>query len=420
MGRVYRKGDSISADEISAVNEQITAISESPPDTVLQRKPPGKERRPSRHRKLKIFIIIIVVLAAVFAACFLWFRHMLDKGRENLLSNPAVLDEYQSVVASDGSSVDYDGSFYRRNENVVSFLLMGIDDIDGTKGDGGVSKGPGTMGQADTIFYGTLDLSNGRLRLLNISRDSITDVDLYDEDGGFVRTEPMQICLAYAYGSDDKSCCENVVKSARKLLFNAPVDFYAAIDFPAISVLTDSIGGVRLEVLEDLSAKDSALKKGAVVALDGSQAMAYVRSRDFGSLDSNNARMRRQEQFVRALLTKLRDIVGKRPYALVSLYQTLSEYVTSDIALEEALFLSEYALRQEVTADTVQTVKGTVSQDGELARYDVDKDSLYGQLLDMLYVREGGSDIVPQETESETEDTQDSSMAEPVDFSKLY
>ena len=421
MAKVFKEDSSAKgSNELEDINEEISNISKETSEDLLLARKPGKIEKPKKRLNRWIILLIILLSIACAAGCaYLYYRHMVNKGKDELLGNKAMIKPHNSTVSEDGKTVEYEGIRYKRNDNIVSFLIMGIDDIDGSNDE----KEVGNKGQADTIFYGTLDVSDGTLKLLNISRDSIADVDLYDEDGEYVRTEKEQICLAYAYGTDDRRSCENVKKSAERLLFNAPVDFYVSIDFPAVSVLTDSIGGVNVNILDDLSSKDAALKKGENVTLNGKQAMIYVRSRDFETLDSNNARMLRQKQFVTQFLSKLRSTVKQKPYAVMNIYQMLEEYMTTDLNLPKALYLASYGLKNPINSNIIKTVKGEVVKEGEYAQYIVDEDDLYNSLLDMLYIREGGK--ARHETESETDineepekETEESLVK--VDFSYMY
>lgn len=57
-----------------------------------------------------------------------------------------------------------------------------------------------TLGQADCIMLLCMNTEDMTGTLLNISRDSMTDIDIYDISGDFVATEKQQLALQYAYG----------------------------------------------------------------------------------------------------------------------------------------------------------------------------------------------------------------------------
>ena len=74
-----------------------------------------------------------------------------------------------------------------------------------------------------------------------------------------------------------------------------------------IGLLNDAVGGVEVEVLDDLTSKNAALVKGETVKLNGDQAYLYVRSRDTGEFDSATARLRRQKQYLNSFIPKAED-----------------------------------------------------------------------------------------------------------------
>lgn len=79
----------------------------------------------------------------------------------------------------------------------------------------------------------------------------MVDIDLYTVGGEFVRTENMQLCLAYAYGDGGTSSCENVTTAISRILANVPVEKYFALDLSGIAPLNDAVGGVTVTSLYD-------------------------------------------------------------------------------------------------------------------------------------------------------------------------
>ena len=420
MKKIYKKDSNNLAESLEELNQDITKISEE----VVEEKNPlqiaRKEFKKEKQKKRKSKWIVVLGILLGFGILLIvglgYYSYLLKKGEKSLLGTKTIIEPHNdSQVSEDGSKVNYRGVNYDRNDNIVSFLIMGVDDIEGNKD----SEEIGNKGQADTILYGTLDVKTGELNFLNISRDSMTDVDLFDTNGNFVETAVKQICLAYAYGDGSYKSCENVENSASRLMFGVPVDFYVAIDFPAVSVLTDAVDGVTVEVLEDLSKKDAALKKGDKVTLNGKQSLIYVRSRDFDTLDSNNSRMQRQKQYIIEFLRKLQSILKAKPYMVLNIYQAIQEYTTTNLDLSEVLYLANLALGKEIQTDIIKTVEGEVVEgEGDYAEFYVDKDKLYSLLLNLLYIR--GDGVEQPLTESEALEVETEESLQKVDFSLLY
>lgn len=204
-------------------------------------------------------------------------------------------------------TVYVDGERYLCRTDVETFLIMGLDRFGETDEDG--------RAQADLILLAVFDKEAKTYRLIQINRDTMTEVDRYNNRGEFVDTQVMQIALSYAYGELENMSsykkCDNTQRSVEKLLCGIEVDHYLSITMDGVEKLVDRIGGVTLTVRDDLSAIDERLVKGESVAMDGALAMKYVRARRGLEDASNTARMERQKDFMEALIFGLSDSVGE-------------------------------------------------------------------------------------------------------------
>ena len=91
------------------------------------------------------------------------------------------------------------GDVYQYNEDILTFLCMGVDSRNGITN----IKTPGKGGQADAILLIVANPHTEQLQVININRDSMVDIELYDTDGGYAGTETKQLALQYAYGDSD-------------------------------------------------------------------------------------------------------------------------------------------------------------------------------------------------------------------------
>ena len=367
-----------------------------------------KKRRPFRLHGAVIFLLVLVFLAGAGVGT-IWFLR--EQGKRSLLEHQGIegveiTAPDDAIIAEGGQIVRYNGKMYQRNTDVISVLCMGIDkDADEVYKDLMEQLSVGEKGQADTIFIAALDTGTGELNLINISRDAMIDVDIYNVDGEYVRTEEMQICLAYAYGRDSDSSSRNEMRSVSRLMYGMPMDAYAAIDIPAISVLNDAVGGVQVTVLEDLSSRDPELAKGNVVTLKGNQATTYVRSRDFNALDANNLRMQRQRQYVTAFIRKAMAKARQNISIVLTLYQAVQAYMSTDIDVARLTYLVSLALQREFTDANIMNVAGEVVKGQKFTEYHVDEKALYELILKIYYneVDDNGNIVIPEAMTEETE-----------------
>ncbi len=347
-----------------------------------------KERRRSLFFVPAIVLGVLILIAAGAAA---GVYGLYSAGRKSLLTHKTeegveITAPEDATLEENGNVVTWKGKKYKRNENIVAILGLGID----KKTEGMEAMIPGEAGQSDTIIVGALDVENGNLDLINISRDSMADIDLYNENGEYSATERMQICLAYAYGDGKEKSCENARKAVSRLLYGIPIDAYFSITVPAIGALNDSIGGVEVEVLEDLSDADPALTKGARVQLKGEQVRTYVISRDWFDVEANNGRMERQRQYMAAFMRKAIGLMRENISTVLTIYEAVRANMVTDLNLSRMVYLARLAMTKDFSEQNIITVPGTIEKGTaafgeEHAEYTVDEEALYQIILDVFY-----------------------------------
>lgn len=346
----------------------------------------GKLSKGARRKRIALTISLSVldILLLLVVGVIVAFTVMNKKGESRIKQNKTeaeitALEDAQ--VAQEGKFIVYNGEKYCYNDNVINILCMGVDKSIQETSDENI----GENGQADVIILAALDSETGKLSLINISREAMVDVNLYNVEGKFLGTENMQLCLAYAYGDGKEKSCMNTAESVSRLMYGMPVNAYAALDLDGISVLNDSIGGVSLEVIEDLTNNDPALQAGKTVTLTGEQAHTYVRSRNTEVLDSNSLRMERQKQYLSVFLQKAISEIKTDLSVSLDLYQTASDFMITDIGSSEVAYLASLLIKNGITGGEMLTVPGEVRDGGEYAEFIPDDEKLYEMILDVFY-----------------------------------
>ena len=350
------------------------------------RKKSGRKQKAPRKKKgpliavLIIFGILVLLLATAVGAYF----YLNKKGEAQLKKNQSIASITAPEEASsedDGKTIVYNGAKYKYNEDNINILFMGVDrDMQDTG-----EKVIGENGQADVLIWAALDSKTGHLSLINISRDAMVDVNKYNVEDKYLGTDKMQLCLAYSYGDGKEKSCENTLQSVSRLMYGMPVNAYVAIDYSAIAPLNDAIGGVTVNVLEDLTQADSALKAGETVTLHGEQAQTYVRSRNTEVLDSNNQRMERQKQYIDAFLQQAISQTKKNLTLPVTLYNDVSDYMVTNISASEVTHLATLMIQNGVSGGDILTVPGEVTQGDVYAEFNPDDKELYKLILSVFY-----------------------------------
>lgn len=345
----------------------------------------GKRRS---RRLLTFFMVIIgILLAIIIAFLVLRYKGEMDL-KKNLVEEPVTvnLPEEANTDENDENLIVYNGERYWYNEDIITVLCIGVDRQEFASPDEMVIGG---NGQADADFLVLMDKKTGKISLLNISRDTMVDIDRYNDQGQYIDTRNEQLCLSYAFGNGKETSCENTALSVSRLLYGMPINAYVAIDFESIGTLNDAVGGVSVPVTEDIADKFPGTQVGSLVKLVGSEAVTYVRTRDTAQLDSNNARMSRQKQYLLAYLQTLLQQLRSDPTKAVSLFNSVSDNMVTSIKLSEVTYFGTFFAKNGFKEENMSSVKGEVimGEDG-FAEFIPDDKALFETVLDLFYIKE--------------------------------
>ena len=134
-----------------------------------------------KESKRHILSTVAVILAAVAAVTVLFVLH--HKQQQEKARQPE-----ESVSQAEDDTIEWNGKRYTYNNNLINILFLGIDhanDID-------TSYMPGDAGQADCIMLLSLDKETKEGRILQINRNTMTQIDTYDSTGSAFGTVNAQ------------------------------------------------------------------------------------------------------------------------------------------------------------------------------------------------------------------------------------
>lgn len=247
----------------------------------------------------------------------------------------------------------------------------------------------GEGGQADTLFLVAIDTQAEKITMLPISRNTMALIDEYNEDGTYWRQNQIQIALAYTYGDGREKSCENAAKAVSRLLYGMPVNNYLALDLSAIATINDAVGGVKVNVLEDMTEYDPTLEEGKQVTLKGEQAVSYVRSRKVEGydleIDNNEARMERQKQYISAFFQKVVRQTKKDILVPLQLYNIAKENMITSITASEVTWYAKQVIQGNME-NRIVSIPGEAKK-GEYTEVYVDNEELYQIILDIFYIK---------------------------------
>lgn len=336
-----------------------------------------KKSRLKRWQKICLVVAaVIAVLTASVAGSFLYLR---AKGEKSLKVRVSETQNGENV--RDGIFITYKGKEYQYNENIINFLCLGIDkDIPIEE-----KRDTGSEGLADAVLLVSVDVEDNRISLLAIPRDTVVPVKVQDAKGNFVRTENGQITLQYAYGKTAEDSCELMMDSVSNLLYKVPIQKYCSINFQAVPTLNDAIGGVDVEVLEDIWGEHCTLYKGTTAHLEGYEALDYVRWRAEWEAGSSMTRLERQKQYMNNYFAQAKDAVKSDLTLPVRVFGDLKGNMCTNITVEDITYLVPELLDITLDTENIAMIPGEVTQPGEYEEYHVNEEELKELVVNMFY-----------------------------------
>lgn len=232
-------------------------------------------------------------------------------------------------------------------------LLMGVD-LPANKG-GNPFEGVRT----DTMMLSKLDPSNQRVNVISIPRDSRLDLaGSYGYD---------KINAAFALGGT-----ELAVKSIEQNL-NVTVDHYLVVNTRGIREVVDAIGGIDIYIdkpmrYHDYSAKLHINLQPGMNHLDGVGAEGYLRFRHDPLGDIG--RIRRQQNFVNAVLKKIKDPATWLNFQ--EIFKIGRKYILTDLSDTEMIAMAVFGKDLKPNAYRMATLPGHSSGISGISYWEVD------------------------------------------------
>lgn len=195
-------------------------------------------------------------------------------------------------------------------------LLMGVDEREHD------------VGRSDTMMLLRLDPKSNRADLINLPRD--TRVWLDD-------SEHVKLNSFYPKGG-----AEATSKAVADLL-KIPKPYWVEVNMQGFEEIIDALGGVPITLERDYDYEDPYqdlyihLKAGEQV-LDGKQSLHFVRLRYDGAGNDDISRIKRQQQFIQALQSKL--IAPSNLLKVGDLMAILRNRIQTNVPQKDQLYLA--------------------------------------------------------------------------------
>lgn len=356
---------------------------------------PEKVKRDKKRKRKVVALTVLAAITGLLAAAFAAFLIVGAIGKANLRSNviaapklenaPVVIELQPTEEEAAGWKegwVKYNGQIYAYNEDILTFLVMGIDKNRDVKE---VEEGT-NGGQADALFLVVLNPHDNSLSVIGINRNTMTDISVYDDNGAYVNTIKAQIAVQHGFGNGVEESCEYQVNAVQHLFYEMPVHGYAAINMSAIGPLTDMVGGVDVVALEDIkSGNSTVIKEGEEVHLEGDLAFAYIHNRDTKKFGSADHRLERQKQFITTYLQKVKQKTKEDIGFPISVYQSIAPQTVTSLTVDEMTYLVSIAKDYSFDENYLYTLKGETKQGDVFEEFYVDETDLFELILKVFY-----------------------------------
>lgn len=320
-----------------------------------------------------------VILALVIALAFLFTLYQGGRWLERKGDKPENRGDHRQRYDYE-ALLEYDGILYRQRQNLTTILVMGIDQP--SNFDHGSSYRNG--GQADFLRLIVIDHERKRVEQIQIDRDTMTPITVLGVLGNRSGIRTAQISLSHGFGDGKADSCELTVEAVSNLFFGTPIDFYVSLNLDGISELNDLLGGVTVTLEDDFSSIDPSMVSGITMTLQGDQAEVYVRSRRGIGIGTNEARMKRQEQYLAQAITLIDEHQTSNREFVGEMYDALGEYLTTNLSRGQLINTAWQAKTYERMAPIKPSGSHEVGTDGFMQFY-IDEALLQKTVLELFY-----------------------------------
>ena len=220
-----------------------------------------------------------------------------------------------------------------KEDRITRFLVMGCDRA---------------ANLTDSIFIVTLNETQAKASILQIPRDTYAN---YTERSYKKLNGAMQVLG------------ESELKVRLGEALGVRLDYFVVLDLDCLCRVVDSIGGIDVEIPQDMSYRDPAqdleidLEQG-MTHLDGKRAEQFVRYRS-GYANADLGRLDAQKLFLRAFAQKCKTLTSLSFFKLTAAVLT---DLSTDIGLPQALRVASVLLKCDTDELPMATLSGTPVQ----------------------------------------------------------
>lgn len=291
-----------------------------------EKKMPAQRRHRRLSGKQKVLITLCVIMAVALGGVIA-YKGLFVRPDLPSISSPM-------TKGDDGMAPKVSGA--RKSKDFYTILLLGRD--------------TGGGGNCDTMMLVSYDVTNQKMYVMSIPRDTMVNVPW----------DVKKINSVYNMKGGGNKGINAVDKEISDLIGFVP-DYSVILEWPAVGKLVDAIGGVYFDVPRDMDYEDPTqdlsihLKKG-YQKLNGQQAMSVVRFRDGknGYKNGDLGRIETQQNFMKAVFKQLLQI--KNVSKINEFSNIFEKNVKTDLSVQNLFWFGKSAILGGLSMDNVNFI----------------------------------------------------------------
>lgn len=275
------------------------------PDGARSRRPAGG--RPRRHRARRAIIVGLLVLSLLAVGTVAGYFAFLNWKVSNNLTYRELLPD-EEILGEDRAVQPAPVQRPEAAKDARNFLLVGTD-----------TRDPGAArGRSDVIVVVHISDDRERVDLVHLPRDYFVEIPGSDRKN--------KINASYSFGG-----APLLVETLQPLL-GVPIDEVAIVDFDSFQTMTDSIGGVDVDVAES-----SPRFPAGVQHMDGATGLQFVRER-YALSQGDISRGQRQQAFIKAIMLKA---LSRQTLTNPARFASFVDAATTNLTVDDSLDLGD-------------------------------------------------------------------------------
>lgn len=278
---------------------------------------------------------------------------------------------------NDYHTLEYNGETYYYNTDIISILLMGID------------TNEGVYGQSDHMSLLIIDRRSKEIKLLAIPRETITEIEMYGDDGSYLGLSDNHLGLAYPNGYKAGKAGIVTMEATSKLLLNIPIIYYVATNMNVMPMLAEIVGDVDIELPDDsLAYRNPEWVKGYIFNVNKDTIEIYLRSRNIYDDFTNKNRMLRQNLYLNWFFDNINSINEEDESFLLAKLEEILENCETNLSWDEAETFYELAMDSMRSDPFAYSISGRYAIGQFYEDFYPNEEDLLSLIIKLFYVKE--------------------------------